>query len=202
MPHLQARIAGKDAATSRQATAAQDSIKASKDWFMACAGYAPGMAAQMADFVAQAPSYEKQLHVIYLANDVLLKGCACMRLHMTCQQAFHTGAMLCTCKRMSEVSMMGTSLPCLYGHYRNKDNGPEQGSGAAGGNATRRGCHCERVPPSDAAHAVQCRSQGRPLTRGKPPLCAPREPCCCVPCRKPALYTATALAARKYESLS
>lgn len=51
----------------------QDSIKASRDWFMECAPHAAGLAAQMAGFAAQAP-YVEQLHVIYLANDVLLKG--------------------------------------------------------------------------------------------------------------------------------
>ena len=44
---------------------------------MACAPHAAGLAAQMADFCGQgALPYDKQLHVIYLANDVLLKGCA------------------------------------------------------------------------------------------------------------------------------
>jgi hypothetical protein len=43
---------------------------------MACAAHAPGLAAQMAEFAVHAPAYDKQLHVLYLANDVLLKGCA------------------------------------------------------------------------------------------------------------------------------
>ncbi len=54
----------------------QDSIRASKDWFMACAPHAAGMAAMMADHMSKAASYDSQLHVLYLANDVLLKGCA------------------------------------------------------------------------------------------------------------------------------
>lgn len=41
---------------------------------MACAMHAAGMAAQMADHLSKAPTYDSQLHVIYLANDVLLKG--------------------------------------------------------------------------------------------------------------------------------
>ena len=54
---------------------AQESIKASKDWFMACAPHAAGLAAQMAEYCGQgALPYDKLLHVIYLANDVLLKG--------------------------------------------------------------------------------------------------------------------------------
>ena len=52
----------------------QESIKASKEWFMACEPHAPGMAAQMAEFLSHAPTHEQRLHVLYLANDVLLKG--------------------------------------------------------------------------------------------------------------------------------
>ena len=51
----------------------QGSIKESKEWFMACAQHAYGLAAMMALHQQQLPSYEQQLHVIYLANDVLLK---------------------------------------------------------------------------------------------------------------------------------
>ena len=53
---------------------AQESIKASKEWFMACEPHAAGMAAQMAEFLSSAPTHEQRLHVLYLANDVLLKG--------------------------------------------------------------------------------------------------------------------------------
>lgn len=52
----------------------QESIKASKEWFMACEPHAAGMAAQMAEFLSHAPTHEQRLHVLYLANDVLLKG--------------------------------------------------------------------------------------------------------------------------------
>ena len=54
--------------------AAQESIKASKEWFMACEPHAAGMAAQMADFLCNAPTHDQRLHVLYLANDILLKG--------------------------------------------------------------------------------------------------------------------------------
>lgn len=52
----------------------QEAIKASKEWFMACEPHAAGMAAQMAEFLSHAPTHEQRLHVLYLANDVLLKG--------------------------------------------------------------------------------------------------------------------------------
>ncbi|BDA50806.1 probable calcium homeostasis endoplasmic reticulum protein at N-terminal half [Coccomyxa sp. Obi] len=55
-------------------TGSKDSIRQSKDWFIACALHAAGMAAMMADHVSKAASYDQQLHVLYLANDVLLKG--------------------------------------------------------------------------------------------------------------------------------
>ncbi|CAL5223139.1 g5604 [Coccomyxa viridis] len=57
-------------------TGSKESIKASKEWFMACEPHAAGMAAQMADFLSSAPTHEQRLHVLYLANDVLLKGLA------------------------------------------------------------------------------------------------------------------------------
>lgn len=40
---------------------------------MACLPYAPGMAAALALHVRNLPDYDKQLHVLYLANDILLK---------------------------------------------------------------------------------------------------------------------------------
>lgn len=43
---------------------------------MACMPYASGMAAALALHVRNMPDYDKQLHVLYLANDILLKRCA------------------------------------------------------------------------------------------------------------------------------
>ena len=40
---------------------------------MACLPYAPAMAAALALHVRNLPDYDKQLHVLYLANDILLK---------------------------------------------------------------------------------------------------------------------------------
>lgn len=51
----------------------QQSIKEGKEWFMAHLQHAPGLAAKMAIRQSQLPSYDQQIHVIYLANDVLLK---------------------------------------------------------------------------------------------------------------------------------
>lgn len=51
----------------------QESIKQSQQWFMACLPYAPGMAAALALHVRNLPDYDRQLHVLYLANDILLK---------------------------------------------------------------------------------------------------------------------------------
>ena len=66
-----------DAVTSpKLVDAVQESIKASKEWFMACDPHAAGMAAQMADFLCNAPTHDQRLHVLYLANDILLKGYA------------------------------------------------------------------------------------------------------------------------------
>jgi len=50
----------------------QESIKASRDWFLACAPHAGGMAARMAQALAAQPAHDRQLHLIYLANDILL----------------------------------------------------------------------------------------------------------------------------------
>lgn len=52
----------------------QDSIKASQGWFMACAPYAAGMAYMMASRASTTPEFDKLLHLIYLANDILFKA--------------------------------------------------------------------------------------------------------------------------------
>ncbi|KAK9821123.1 hypothetical protein WJX81_001731 [Elliptochloris bilobata] len=54
----------------------KECIKASRDWFLACAPHAGGMAARMAQALLAQPAYERQLHLIYLANDILLKSAA------------------------------------------------------------------------------------------------------------------------------
>ena len=53
--------------------ACRDSIKAGKEWFMASSSQAPGLAACLARHQTGLDSYDKQLHVLFLANDVLLK---------------------------------------------------------------------------------------------------------------------------------
>jgi hypothetical protein len=57
----------------------QESIKASRDWFLACAPHAGGMAARMAQALAAQPAHDRQLHLIYLANDILLTRRAARR---------------------------------------------------------------------------------------------------------------------------
>ena len=52
---------------------AQDSIKASQQWFMACAAHAGGMARMMARRAVALRDFDKQLHLVYLANDILFK---------------------------------------------------------------------------------------------------------------------------------
>lgn len=54
-------------------TGSKDSIKSSQQWFLACSPYASGMAAMMAERMLQLQDYEHQLHIIYLANDILFK---------------------------------------------------------------------------------------------------------------------------------
>jgi len=56
--------------------ALQESIHQSQAWFMACVSHAPGMARMMAEHIRGCPDYARQLHTIYLANDILLKSCA------------------------------------------------------------------------------------------------------------------------------
>jgi hypothetical protein len=54
----------------------QESIKASQQWFMACGPqHAGGMALAMARRAAGLQDYARQLHVVYLANDILFKRC-------------------------------------------------------------------------------------------------------------------------------
>lgn len=52
----------------------QDSIKASQGWFMACAAYAAGLAYMMAARAASLQDFDKLLHLIYLANEILFKA--------------------------------------------------------------------------------------------------------------------------------
>jgi hypothetical protein len=58
----------------------QESISASQQWFMACARFAPGMARMMAERAAVSRDADKQLHIIYLANDILFKALAARQL--------------------------------------------------------------------------------------------------------------------------
>ena len=51
----------------------QESIKASREWFIACQSHAAGLAVRMASHMSQLPTYDQQLHIIYLANDILVK---------------------------------------------------------------------------------------------------------------------------------
>jgi hypothetical protein len=55
----------------------QNSIKASQQWFMSCGPTAiPGLARMMAvRCVASSTDTEKRLHLIYLTNDILFRGC-------------------------------------------------------------------------------------------------------------------------------
>ncbi len=58
--------------------AAQESIKSSQSWFMACAAYADGMALAMARRALALPDFDRILHLIYMANDILVKRYACL----------------------------------------------------------------------------------------------------------------------------
>eukprot|EP00891_Asterochloris_glomerata_P002324 jgi/Astpho2/2324/e_gw1.00043.8.1_t len=55
-------------------TRLQESIKQSQQWFLACTPFASGMAAKMAQQVRQLSDHTRQLHVLYMANDILLKS--------------------------------------------------------------------------------------------------------------------------------
>lgn len=54
----------------------QESIKTAQQWFMACGpAVAPGLCRMIAMRCCGAGTpYDKQLHCIYLANDILFKG--------------------------------------------------------------------------------------------------------------------------------
>jgi hypothetical protein len=52
----------------------RDSIRNSQQWFMACAPYAAGMAEMMLQHQLLLADYQRQLHVVYLANDILFKA--------------------------------------------------------------------------------------------------------------------------------
>jgi hypothetical protein len=54
----------------------QDAIKDAQQWFMACGpGSAGGLARMMAvRCVNGVQEFERKLHIVYLANDILFKG--------------------------------------------------------------------------------------------------------------------------------
>ena len=59
---------------------------------MASVAYVDGLAAMMATHQQSLPSYDKQLHTIYLANDVLLKRCdyhIAFSLHRLLRCSYH-----------------------------------------------------------------------------------------------------------------
>ncbi|KAL2623496.1 hypothetical protein R1flu_003701 [Riccia fluitans] len=55
-------------------TGTKESIKGAKTWFMQRASFAPGLAEAMRDRVLSLDDVERQLHVIYLANDILFNS--------------------------------------------------------------------------------------------------------------------------------
>ncbi|KAL3690686.1 hypothetical protein R1sor_004337 [Riccia sorocarpa] len=55
-------------------TGAKESIKGAKTWFMQRASFAPALAEAMRDRVLSLDDVERQLHVIYLANDILFNS--------------------------------------------------------------------------------------------------------------------------------
>lgn len=55
---------------------AQESIKSASAWFLTAPHMAGGLGAQMASHASGLPDYKARLHVLYLANDILLKACA------------------------------------------------------------------------------------------------------------------------------
>ena len=67
------RAALKGAVATCAPSCLQDSIKQSQQWFLACTPFASRMAAKMAQQVRQLSDHTRQLHVLYMANDILLK---------------------------------------------------------------------------------------------------------------------------------
>ena len=61
---------------------AQESIQGAASWFLQAHQHAAGLAAQLAAHAAGQQDHQKQLHTLYLANDLLLKGWAHLVLHV------------------------------------------------------------------------------------------------------------------------
>jgi hypothetical protein len=57
-------------------TGSKEAIKSSQAWFMSSAHHAQGLALMMAERTVHLAEPDKQLHVIYLANDILFKSLA------------------------------------------------------------------------------------------------------------------------------
>lgn len=67
--------------TALAVAAMQESIKSASAWFLTAPHMAGGLGAQMATHAAGLADYKARLHVLYLANDILLKACAAPLLH-------------------------------------------------------------------------------------------------------------------------
>ena len=59
---------------TEEAAVVQESVEASRDWFMACEAYAGGMAAQLATHTLQLATFEAQQPLLYLVNAILFAG--------------------------------------------------------------------------------------------------------------------------------
>ncbi|KAF6266123.1 hypothetical protein COO60DRAFT_644316 [Scenedesmus sp. NREL 46B-D3] len=73
-PPIPPEVAGGFSQVLDALTGSKDSIKASQGWFMACAPYAAGMAYMMASRASTTAEFDKLLHLVYLANDILFKA--------------------------------------------------------------------------------------------------------------------------------
>lgn len=93
--------------TALAVVATQESIKSASAWFLTAPHMAGGLGAQMATHAAGLADYKARLHVLYLANDILLKACATPPLH---PQTFPFKK----CQKQYYFLVYSTLYPVLY----------------------------------------------------------------------------------------
>jgi hypothetical protein len=161
-------------------TGSKESIKGGQARFMGATGHAQGLALLMAERCAlQLSEQDKQLHVIYLANDILFKSLATRQAGAEFSadpvaMAFHpvlasmvaavfcsSGRAAATRAKLSKILKYWEERRVRVGRWRR--GGAPGGAGGAGGcwGCCRLGRQ-QRAPPRGAVHAAALARHRRP----------------------------------------
>ncbi|KAG6434852.1 hypothetical protein SASPL_106496 [Salvia splendens] len=91
-------------------TGTKESIKGAKTWFMQRAPFAPGLAEALRDRVLSLDDSERQLHIVYLANDILFDS---LQRRVNLQELDN--------EALAFKPVLGSMLAKIYHNPHNKD---------------------------------------------------------------------------------